>query len=370
MKNIGVLTFHNVPNYGAVLQAYALRSYIMSNYSDTCVSIVDYRCPGNNEDFSPQRYFGRMARSSNKLKSITKHLILEYKHGKAYRQKYKSFQDFCSTMLHIAPYPKEGSVHYDAVFLGSDQIWNPRITEGFQDAYFGQDTKLECTISASYAASCGDVNELDITEIERLVEKAGNLDFLAVRESSLHSKLLERKLRSVNVADPTLLLTKDDYVRGFELVTDQNAHYVLVYELQPDKALMQAAREVASRLGLSIKTICGHTDMHAATENGTFNASPKDFLQMMLNADCVLTNSFHGVAFSLIFQKDFYVVLPRMRKSRVQDLLNEAGLASRIWSGVIEKPIVYLDVQNCLTEILTRSKEYIRNVMEALDEQV
>ena len=161
---IGILTFHNVPNYGAVLQAFALKSFVEKNF-DAKTFIVDYKCVGNDDSFKniKQSFY----KINNVLKRIYKIAQFDFYIGRKYDYKIIKFEDFKKSYLSVSEL-KDTLKDFDVILCGSDQIWNPRITNGFQDVYFGV-KKPKTTKYISYAASCGDISEFSVQEKENLL---------------------------------------------------------------------------------------------------------------------------------------------------------------------------------------------------------
>lgn len=362
MKKIGILTFHNVPNYGACLQAFALKKYL-NRFTSENVSVLDFRCKGNSQEYSPENYIKKLCYSKNIIKSMLKKVLFSLFAKKQYCEKYKKFEAFKKTQLTIAPYTNVYE-EYDYIFCGSDQIWNDDITGGFQLPYFGADKPENSrTKVCSYAASCGDIAEFSQEKKEELFSLIKNLNKISVREKNLNYALNENNIFSVNALDPTFLLSAEEYTEHFQVEEQTETGYVLEYALRPSTVLDSLAKKVAEKKGLKIKKICGYCSLK--NEAGIFNAGPDDFVSLVANSDYIVTNSFHGTAFSLIFRKDFNVVLPPTRKGRVSDLLDLLNLHNRICTdcdSAVVSEILYNEVEPSLNAEIEKSKQFINDI--------
>ena len=362
MKKIGILTFHNVPNYGASLQAFALKKYL-SKITDGSIYILDFRCRGNSEEYVPANYIKKICSSKNFIKSIVKRALFSLFSKKDYCQKHKKFENFKKTHLNITPYNNVYD-EFDCVFCGSDQIWNYDITDGFQLPYFGADKPVTSeTKVISYAASCGDVAEFPQEKKDELFSLVKNLNKISVREDGLNEELNKNNIASVNTVDPTFLLSAQEYLSSFEVEEKNSSKYLLEYALRPSSELDELSKKIASNKGLEFVKICGYCKIK--NEQGIFNAGPKEFISLIANADYVTTNSFHGTAFSLIFKKNFNVVLPASRKGRVFDLLSTLKMQSRIcekYESADIADINYEEIEPILNEKIEKSKQFIKDV--------
>lgn len=359
MKKIGILTFHNVPNYGASLQVFALKKYL-SKITDGSICILDFRCRGNSEEYVPENYIKKICGSRNFIKATVKKILFSLFSKKDYCEKYQKFEKFKKKHLNVTEH-KDVYRKFDYIFCGSDQIWNYDITDGFQLPYFGGDKPVSSeTKVVSYAASCGDIAEFSQEKKAQLFSLVKNLDKTGVREESLNKELNKNNISSVTTVDPTFLLSAQEYLSSFEVEEKATSKYLLEYALRPSPELDALSKKIASKKGLELVKICGYCKM--SNEQGIFNAGPEEFVSLIANADYVATNSFHGTAFSLIFKKNFNVVLPSARKGRIFDLLNKLELQGRISSDYESADIteiVYDKVDPILNSEIEKSKQFI-----------
>ena len=125
-------------------------------------------------------------------------------------------------------------------------------------------------------------------------------------------------------------------------------------------------RRIARERGLKIIKICGYSRF--IPEKGIFDAGPSEFVNLISSSEYIVTNSFHGTALALIFEKNFNVVLPRNRKARLTDLLMLIGQESRICqsSSIIDtSPINYAAIKPILDNYIRFSKQYIDSIIQS-----
>lgn len=181
----------------------------------------------------------------------------------------------------------------------------------------------------SYAASIGksEFNEVETEEFQKLAER---LDKVSVREKTAALMIAPILNREVFVAlDPTLLLDKNDWSK-ISIAPKKAGKYLLVYEVACYRETMTVAKKVAKELGLPIVEL-KYTKTKISYDHLCINdCGPEEFVGWFENAEFIVTSSFHGTAFSIIYRKNFYTVPHKQLGSRMVDLLNSIGLASRI----------------------------------------
>lgn len=364
MKKACIFTFHNVPNYGAVLQTYALSNYIEKNM-DYHVDVIDFMCKGNGEEFKPSEFIKIASKSGNKIVSIYKKVMLSLCFEKDYKSKYLKFQAFKRRNLSVKPYDKE--YMYDVVIVGSDQIWNPDITDGFQTEFFGESRLVKCDVKIAYAASCGDISAFTGVQAAELVERVSQLNYIGVREKCLSEFLLEKGIKNICTLDPTFLLSSEEYDYMVKDSSQIDNAYVLVYELQKNKEMEKFAFKIAKEKNIGVRILVGHVSYLKKKPFEIRDAGPVEFLSLVKDADYIITNSFHGTVFSLIYKKDFNVFLPKARTSRVVDLLSEIGLMSRIigeGAGELNcEHINYSSIETNIKRLEVLSKRFLQEAL-------
>ena len=329
-KKIGLLTFSWINNPGSVLQAYALKSTFESYGVD--VTVLNYQ----NTTWGKYRMLrgvDTFTRGNGpwKIRQIARWIKQEHKHHQK-MGKYIRFQKRYLNIAAPAATPEDlgkKAGKWDALVVGSDQVWNYDLP--LVDAcYFGGFPNAPSKRYA-YAASFGkdSVDEERIDETAKLLQ---GFDRISVREKN--SRELAEKLsgKSVSVLpDPSLLLTADTWAK-IELPPAEK-NYVLVYLREESDAIVKYAEKLAAQKGMQVVVL---VRSRLIGEKEKKILDPREWLGYVHHADCVLTNSFHGVCFSVIFKKRFKV-FPlvaddwRMRSNtRIDSIVELLGLQDAV----------------------------------------
>lgn len=321
-SKVAILTFHRAVNYGAVLQAYALQRTLFLLGYDT--EILDYR----NKEI--ERHYYSPIGNGKKIKSIIKSLLS----FRVQNSRNKAFGYFVRTKLVVSPqkYTKKDIVNasYDYYITGSDQVWNLKCTD-FDSVYFLDFANAEKRIS--YAASLGKYKDI-INEYDNYLKFLRDYKWISVREIAGKAFLEKNIDREINVdLDPTFLLDRKEW-DSLSTVFNTN-DYILIYSVNLNSDVLTVGRKIskAKAKRLIILTLRNVPIKLQNNEELRQNASPEDFLGLIKNAACVVTNSFHGTAFSLIFDRDFYLVRNSkedLDNTRLETLLEKFGLLDRM----------------------------------------
>ena len=338
---IGILTFHKSVNYGSVLQCWALqRALTLEGYTP---QIIDYE---------PEKY-GEMYDVF--LKPGTPRFLIRNLNrlpvsGILQRQK-SGFARFRRDHLPVGPvtwhhdddYTAIGS-QYDAIICGSDQIWNVSAADADKIYFLPFDAPCR-KLAYAVSLNTGSFDSLeDPGERETYRQWISDFDYLSCRETDGVEKLRELLggERPVDLAlDPTLLHDKKEYVR----ITSPRRireRYIFVYYVWYDESIVRAAREIGRRTGLPVYTIemakGGRTYLKLWKKGirpVTRALAPGDYLSLIRHAAYVVTDSFHGTAFSIIFEKKFVSINDgspeRGYKNdvRISGILDKLGLGGR-----------------------------------------
>lgn len=294
-KRIGIITFHAVDNYGAVLQAYALQHYIETNISPDVV-IIDYR----NKKKSHSIFGGR---TRNPLKNVILN-FLDMFHRQEKRMRHQKFEEFRQNFFRLSKrYEGVESLKdmesFDYYISGSDQVFNPA-QESFMAYYLGFSKGKGKKVA--YAPSFGiSVFTEEITT--KILPLLKDFDVLSCREQT-GATYISRIINNQTpvVLDPVFLLPKAEWEN--QAVKPHNKDkYLFVYCLTLGKSavLQSMAEEVAKKENLKIVTI-GNTSSVLFRRHENI-VGPLEFVGLIMSAEIVVTDSFHGTSFSLIFGK-------------------------------------------------------------------
>ena len=321
---IGFITMHRVLNYGSVLQAYALQQKIKELGVDN--EIIDYQ-------YHPDVEIKR--------KTIVQTLIyflIELCFGFPLRRKKKRFQKFFNENLDLTPlsYTQESIAAnppcFDAYLSGSDQVWNPQFIKG--DTSFLLSFVPEGKSRVAYASSFA-INEIPENMRSVYARELNKFKQITVRERSGIS--IVKSLTGVDanlVCDPTLLLDKKDWSKiaaksELKIREKYILVYVLSYMYNPYPEVYNIVDKVQRELGdMKVIYLIGRKDdLFRHNSRLIKDAGPNEFVYLFQNAEFVITTSFHGTVFSLIFGKPFYSVVKSLNfmDGRMQSLLKEVG---------------------------------------------
>ncbi|MBR1542255.1 MAG: polysaccharide pyruvyl transferase family protein [Bacteroidaceae bacterium] len=326
---IGILTYHRAENYGALLQAYALKTYLQSLGLE--VSFVDYWPSYHaHADYYSLFSWRQFVRKSFKGKAVMLLYSVLWLLPKTVRKiRLRRFMHN-SLGLQNKPLYTESTVKtekYDVVVYGSDQIWRKQNLGGvsFDSWYFGSDNVV-ADKKIVYAGSMGEVKT--DTEDDLFIKKMmSNFDAISVREQDLHLYLDGLGVSSSVVIDPVFLLSSGQW-RRLAVKPDKKGKYILFYNLINTGESVHFAEKLSSETNLPIVEINIKQSIRRLGKRYVSTASVPEFLGLIDGAEYVVSNSFHGVAFSIIFEKRFFAVGMRNRANRVCSLLSLLGLES------------------------------------------
>ena len=341
MADINIVTPYDGYNFGALLQAYALLNIVEELAGNQSVGIYRYDVPkqDGNKTFKKRvlELFGK----------------IHEKEILAGNNKFDLFRE----LLEL------NTDRTSKVYLaGSDQIWNPNNYQGkfFLDFVSPKSTK------ASYAASMG-VSSAELTKIERVGKSVSEFDFISVREQDAKNILKEYidKKISVNV-DPTLLLSKEEW-RNIEIsVPDIPDDYILVYFLHIPKNANQYLREIKKKTKKKIILIdrTGFLRYVIHADCVLTDIGPREFLWLFDHASYIVTSSFHGTVFSLIFEKSFLPLVNPAAPSRINNLLNVLHISSEPQRNSLFPLVDYKLVKKYITDEQIKSKRYLMDAIK------
>ena len=325
---IGIVTFQWADNYGAVLQAFALQTYLLAKGHE--VEILDYRPPIKKTVL--KKWVAKTPKKCLlKWEEVYKAGLFESFRKKFFKRTLTVFR----TLVELTSV----SDQFDILITGSDQVWNPKWLVQFDEhfeiyflSFAGNKTRR-----ISYAASLGH-SRLDTMEVEWreiLSEKLKQMDAISVREFS-GVRLVEDlsgRTDAIQVVDPTLLLGRSQYEKIIQkpLTKSKKLFSYMLHGLDNDATVI--IRQLVESYGSKIE-FCNAKSYSFI--NGYVLPSPTRWLAHIRDAGCVITNSFHATVFCLIFHVPFFSMLIEgnnsSMNSRIIELLEAVGLQHRICS--------------------------------------
>jgi len=361
---IGIITFHRSTNYGAQLQAYALRRFLSLAGHDA--SVVDYW-----PDYRREREQLFSLSELRELKATAKLLYILTRLLTCVRflKRRSAARAFAENHLNLS----QGG-RFDLAVYGSDQIWRKfqRTTfKGYDPVYFGQDSVVaNCRIT--YAASMGPVafdTESDRAFFQKSMQ---NFDAVSVRESGLQTMLAEEfAVTATKVCDPTLLLSADDWSSLIDNRYVPAYPYILYYRLNPNSTADRFVERLSATMGVKVIEMRGKIPMMHYGSRYRLAAGPQEFLSVLSGARCVVSTSFHGVALSIRLQKQFYFVSKEKNANRAMSLLTDLGLQDRRVTSPkdhdLGKTIDYADCEKRLQQIVGHSRQWLLKQLKIED---
>lgn len=337
MKKMGIVTiFYKNYNYGGLLQAYATKQ-ILQNINIPAEHIA------YDENYLKKPSIIEIVRSLNSRlkKSLIRVIVREKKRiENDLKIRQNKFNNFMEKIGYDGPYDrlsiKRCLGNYDFFLTGSDQVWNP---DWHKDAYY-LDFVPDDIPKISYAASIGK-NQLTEEQLDYAIPKIKRLDYISVREQEAKELLdpyIDKEIKVV--LDPTLLLSQRDWNAVAVTPTIEDA-YIFVYLLGNNKEHRTKINQIAEILNLQIVFLPHiHFQYELADENfadiDLYDVGPAEFVGLIKNAEMVITDSFHGCVFSIIYHKKFWA-LKRHKdtekgnmNSRLYTLFSNLGLKERL----------------------------------------
>lgn len=326
-KKIGTITFHSSYNYGSNLQAYALQRFVEKICKNNCkYEIINLRT-------NIQKNMYKLCFEKTNLKYIIKSIIFYFQKADLI-EKNRKFEEFIQNELNITKEYntldelKKAYFDYDYCISGSDQLWNLNALD-FDWANFLEFTNKGEKVS--YAASFGPKSQ-SWTKDEQLRIKKDLLKYkcISVRDEASYDNVfkLTGLKPEINV-DPTMLLTIDDWNKLIDSERKISKKYIVLYDLKGELETFKIAKKIGKLLKMPVYIIKDNikAQMFLSLKK-YYNCGPKDFLNLIKNAEMVLSTSFHGTVFSVIFHKPF-LVINGANDFRINTLLKKMALEDR-----------------------------------------
>lgn len=344
---VGIVTIYDFFNHGNRLQNYALEQTLIkmghevTTFAITPKKVYAYVLPvAGCLPFIP--VISRMNKSKKHTKKHFHNVII----NNYSKKKLEKLND-----------------EFDAFIIGSDQVWNPKYMANKFVSFLKFADKEKCV---AYAPSFG---------IERLPEKLkgefseglSHIKYLSVRENE-GKNIIEKQIGGVGdaelVVDPTFLLEKKDWEKFAEPVKNKPKDYIVTYFLAPKKEYKKKVKEIAKKYNLEVVNMNKSFDKF-------YKANPSQFIDLILGAKLVCTNSFHGHAMSIILEKPFVSFLSfKSTKSRIKTLLKMTDLEDRNWEKLQEKDYFALDyskVREKIKQEREKSLSFLKHALNSIE---
>ena len=374
MKLGGITWWRN--NYGSILQAYALQSYLRNDLNQDYIIV--------------NQYSKKMASTSNLINKLKEYgLVVTLKRlvGRfglpKLRKRVGALQKFVDNYLVTTEdvYDENNIAKtndlFDGFICGSDQIWNPSNT-GLDSMYWLKFAKKD-KAKIAYAPSIG-IEEADDSLAKNIKENLKDFDCISSREksgSNLINKIMGKEV-CATVLDPTFLIKRENWDRLSEKRICEK-QYVFAYILKGTKKERKVVENFAKKKGLEIVTIPFLDGEHLVPYDFKFGdvklweADPRDFISAIRNAEYVFTDSFHCMVFSCFYHKVFYMFKKKgqSQMSRIKGLFDLLRIGDRIidenmTNDQIEKKndICWDDVDSSIEKYKKVSQHYLEEAIE------
>lgn len=344
---IGIMTFHAAHNYGSVLQAYATQKTLdRLGYEN---EIINYRLINQIEFYNHfyTTFFGKK-QFIQRLKRLPEHR----KRSKR-RDRFEKFINqrlrLTNEVFHSYEELKQAELKYPILISGSDQIWNKYCTAEFKKeppesiyAYylaFGESSAARIAISSSFGSS-------KVQDLSDYVNFLNRYDEISVREETGVEMIYELTgKQAICTLDPTLMISKEEW--NIEGTYERKDKFVLLYTLRRRKevqAMLKYLLEIFGNTDYKVVCIAPFSPVLVANVENRADCGPLDFISHVKSAALVVTDSFHGTAFSINLETPFYMI-PYGQDKRKELLMEKMGLSFRKIDSIAD--ISKIDLDHC-----------------------
>lgn len=338
MNDVGIITFHFSLNYGSSLQCVSLNNFLIKNKKQPVV--INYQPYYHTQRYAlirnPIYYYKKRPSFMRVIKAVfwisRDFLYLPFTAIKKY--KYNSFlkQEVKLTKKITNKNLLPSFSDLESCISGGDQIWNINATEGVYDPPYFLSFLAPNVKRIAFSASAQQ-GYLEFDKDNSICDDLRKYSKIMVRETTLCNFLNENHIKASTTLDPVFLLDKDDFEK-MESPKHFKKKYVLVYSLDKNhqKELLELAVKYFYSKGYKIIDISPKKVFGINHVSSKLTCGPKDFLFYIHHASAVLIDSFHGFAFSLIYQKPFLLIPRERNDKRAADLMKQLNLTNRIFS--------------------------------------
>lgn len=359
------VTLHRVFNYGSILQAYATQKIVESCGFDC--EVIDY--------ITPQRT-KRAIKKQYKAKGF-KGYLHKFLRNFSLILKRKSFGSFIKKNLKLSSEQyidindlRKSPPQADIYMVGSDQVWNSYYNEGIDEGFFlnfGNEDIRRIAFVSSFGKE-----ELDMSEKVRTKELLLKFNSISVREQSAQNIIMDLGLEKPEILiDPTLQISAEDWRSIASLRLLSKPYLLLMLLYNEDNGATDYAKKIAHEKGLILVKLSWDLVKDKRVDKLFTHRKPQDFLSLFDNASFVVTNSFHGLAFSINFNKQFVVVKRNQFNSRIDSLLSLTGLTDRLIeplkngdNDIANEIIDYTLVNNIIAKEREKARLYLLNALK------
>lgn len=359
MKKCAIITFNQAINFGAVLQMYSLNHQI--NMLGSKCEVLDYRSPKLDAIYRRKKYTD-LINPRTLGSAVLNNSFIRYNYDgfENFKQKHIIFSE---QVYRTSDDLKSSNSIYDIFISGSDQVFNPYCSH-FDYNYFLEFVE-DNRKKYSYAASIGlsFIPDEIALDLKKHLMTFQNISIREITGAKLIEQLLNKKV-SCNV-DPIFLTERDEW-EEISSAIDAPSKYVLVYLLAEDKEIFTFAKNLAKQKGAKIIYINDRLIKQPGVHNFR-GVTPEQWIWLFIHADAVITNSFHGTAFSLYFEKELYPFLLKSNSkvnSRIIDLLHLASNDNNLRYNGFEFEYSVEYFKNSINFEKKKSRDFIYSILQ------
>lgn len=362
MKTLTVTFFDN-SNYGANFQMYALNRTIRQMGHENIV--LDFA--GHNETMKKKHTIFKSP------KVFIRNIVLAYYYKirkKEVRDRIQSFRDFKKNNIEFTRrYTSMDDLRndpprVDCMITGSDQVWNmttnpPMIPSRFLD--FGNKNAIRFAFAAS-------IENMQYTEQQKEYAKMALASFkgITLREESA-CRFIESitGFSAQHLMDPVFLLDNNKWL-SIAKKPRITGPYILCYQVLRNSEMQSVVNTLKKQTGLPTVAICNMPFRWIKTDYSFYDVSPEEFLGLYNDAAYIVTTSFHGTAFGVVFNKPTYTLCRNISSNRIEDLMNFVGLSDFVvksGDSVTQRKINWDEINEKLEKERTKSKQYLQKML-------
>ena len=366
-KKIGVISIHYGVNFGSSLQAIALQRYLREKDPERYVEVINYIPPR----FTLKRRIAAVC--SGSLSSIA-HKAVRFMRFQENNRKYKQYLSQNATVspaLYNMEQLRSRYRDYDCLIAGSDQVWNSDYNQSVDPAYFLRFAS-KGTKKIAYAASCGK-DSFTQAEWEKIREYTSDFSAIGMRESSAVKMMEDAGIPGCQfVLDPTFLYDRNGWSQFERKDPEGPSDYLLLYFLDTDGSdIIRLAKNIARKKNL--KTVLIVNGRSKKTREGygvdyvAYNKTPDVYIWLFRNASYIVTNSFHGVSFSINMERQFVAVKRDKYNARLDSILGAVGLLDRYIGTdetTLKEDIDYTEVNRKKAALYEKSTSFLDQAIQ------
>ncbi len=320
---VGIYTIHADVNYGALLQSFATQKFLLKNGIDCEIvnlftlaeeAEIHYRIKCNSIKNVVKRFLAELSPQTKKKIRRIESFHQSMKLSKRY---------YCFDEIYKTP------PNYDIHLVGSDQVWN--MERGLKDRnYFFLDFLSKNQVRMSYASSLGNPNISPILypSVKKLLEPFCAISTREEDGAKVLSSITGRNV--VQVIDPTLLLSADEWMNETRHEPIVKGEYILYYGFDKSQQCKEMIDVLKSKLNIPVVAVAVTQTIPYRVDRFIRDAGPREFLNLFRYASYVITSSYHGMAFAINFRRNFFVMSHGSRMARMESLSKLFGIENRI----------------------------------------